>query len=919
MHNTNLIKVNIQLRKKMVINKYFYHSCLLYIIFIFTITQSPAQKTDRIGLNCQNQSLKSVLSEISREAKLNFVFQDQIVRGKQLSCYFNNASLEDVLNKVLTPFNISHQWTTDNVVVIFKSEKSLSVLKGIVIDADEKTPLTHANIILKGTKRGGISDSTGLFVLNDISIDSDTLQIDYIGYASKEIPTSVLYQADTIQIRMNQKPLCADRITITEDKSVSFAISDKNAGQLQFSPLELDFVPSTGSADFQRTLQLVPGISAGYDKPSELCILGGNRYQNLIYLDGIPVIIKPELYFGMLNPFHVQAIEDVKVYKAGFPVMHGDCIGGIIELTGNTLKKNQYDIGVGLDLFSVNSYIKVPISDRIKWFFTVNRSFNNIDNGTMYRDIYTASKENYITLYQNDQLFNTFYNRDYHYSFFRTMSKIYFEASSRDRLSFTIYLGDERKCSEYGDSRGGDTYQFETTWRWENTGLSLQWFRQWSANCNSKFAIIYSNDFRPYSSFVKIYSSINNSNTLIDSSGFSHQRIQNMIVKNNNNINFKSINLNIGAEILRKDLIYNIKDALDIPYLDSISNRFILYNYQGRDEVLENIYYVHSSFYPIKWINFELGLRAVDYKIWEKQDEYDHRFLEKKYYKSRMHLMPRSSLNLCISEHVKLCSSWGRYYQYFFTMNDLGDKNRLFELWWRSDKELPPISADHTIIQLSYHKPGYRFNIESYYKRLRRIVLHENDIPPYLEYSANGKFQNEKDRFYYGSGNIKGIGFTLQKLSGKLTGWLGYNYGKVDHQFADINQGKPFPPQFDREHEFKMVSCLSLGNWRFSSAGIYSSPIQFYKDAVILTRDSWITEYDFDLPAYYRFDISISRFFENFLLMDWEVGISLLNIFNNKTVLSRVIDKNSEDDYLLIVERRALPSIPLVFLNMSYH
>jgi hypothetical protein len=915
MQSINWIKENITLRKKRQKSKRFYFLCFILLSISLPLF---ARRSDKIWLHCQNQSLKSVLSEISREAKVSFVFQDQLIKEKQVNCFFEDMLLEEALDRLLKPINIFYQWTADNVIVLFKNDMTSSALKGIIMDREEKKPLPHANIFLKNTKKGSTSDSTGFFILTDVADNSDTLLIHYIGYASKEIPTSLFHDGRLIQIKLDQNPLIADSINITGNKNLSFTISEKNAGQLQFSPIDLDYLPSTSNADFQRTLQLIPGISASYDKPAELCIFGGNRYHNNIYLDGIPVIMKPELYFGMINPFDKQTIEEAKIYKAGFPVIYGDCIGGIIELTGNTLKENRFRVGLGLDLFSINSYIQIPVSDKVKWFFTVNRSHNNINNGSLYQDFYTTAKENYTTLYYSDNSSGLIYNRDYRYSFFRTLSKLSYDASSNDLLSFTIYLGDEKKSGEYRDRLNPYTYQFETSWRWENTGLSLQWSHRWNTIFCSHFSVIHSNDFRPYDSYLKVYHPLAMNVIYHDSSGFSNQRIRCTIVKNNNQIKFKLIELNIGAEILKRDLVYNIRDVCDVPYLDSLTSQFTLYNYQGEDQSIKNVYYIQTGCYPIKRINFEMGLRAVDYGVSEKQYQDGYHFNRKQDSRFKMNWMPRATFIFSISEDIKLSSSWGRYYQYFFAMNDLGDKNRAFELWWYADKDLPPLSADHTIMQLTYHRMSYRFSIEAYYKILKKIAMHENDIPSYLEFSANKKYLNEKDSFYYGSGKAKGFSLTIQKLAGKLTGWLSYNFSKVIHQFPAINQGKPFPPQFERKHEFKVASCLSLGSWRVTSVGIYSSPIQFNRNEVIFIRDSWTTRYDFNLPSYYRFDLGISRFFHDFLFMNWEVGISLLNVFNYRTVISRVIDNNNENNYLLIAERRSLPSIPLFFLNITY-
>ncbi|NMB70897.1 MAG: hypothetical protein GYA22_01945, partial [Bacteroidales bacterium] len=60
------------------------------------------------------------------------------------------------------------------------------VLGGIVRDAETKEPLPGANVIIKGTTRGTITDLNGSFSLRLQSGD-EVLVISFVGYNSKEI------------------------------------------------------------------------------------------------------------------------------------------------------------------------------------------------------------------------------------------------------------------------------------------------------------------------------------------------------------------------------------------------------------------------------------------------------------------------------------------------------------------------------------------------------------------------------------------------------------------------------------------------------------------------------------------------------------------------------------------------------------
>jgi ferric enterobactin receptor len=891
---------------------------LAIIVLFLSLLFSQGYKNN-ISFTFERKPLNEILDFLVSEYQLIMIYQDTQVEEHLVSAQCHDCTLEEALNCILKNIPITWIRLNDQIVLTYKdttyTERNHTKIYGQIIDAKDKDPLPYANVMIKGTKRGTVSDSSGLFAFLDVSENKDTLEVHYIGYASKEIPAFMSSGKKIIKVELEESPLYTDRITVTDQKNKSFEISGNQAGKIQFSPLAIDFIPSTGNADFQRTLQLMPGISAGYDKPSELRVLGGDRTHNLFYLDGIPVMLRPEFYFGMLNPFHQKAIEAVKVYKGGYPAQYGDCIGGIVELTGNTVRDNRFSFGAGVDIFQMNGFVQIPVSRKLKWFFAVNRSFNNIDDGPIYRDIYTAAKETFKIIYQTEDLGLSVSSRNDHYSFFNLMSKVYYEASSKDKLSFTFYSGSEKELTEGKNNMNTCIKGSDIIWRWKNTGLSGQWSHRWNSDFTSNLAVVYSTNSRPFNDFGYEYDLINSQLTEVDTIFFRHIQ-KNIIIKNRNNLDFNSVKLTFGSEIAQKSLVYDKNRIHYHQYSASPFDKSTGY-YKKDSRISKNVFYIQSSWSPIRKINLGLGLRAVDYKVLVDVFEGPPR----EHYKPRLNYLPRTSLNLFLSENLTLSTAWGRYYQYFYSMNDMGDEIfDLFRLWWYVDKELPPISADHTIISLSYGKSSYRFNVSTYYKNLRAIVIHENDIPIYLRVNQTSEY-SEENLFYYGSGTAKGLELSLQKTSGKLTGWLGYNYGKVIYRFPDINKGEPFLPKYHRVHELKSAAKLSIGNWRISAVGIFASPVASFQDEFVYTYGgSDFIKYDFSLPSYQRIDINISRLFDNFMFMDWELGISLLNVLNHKTVLDRLISnyKNPDLEYMEIIERRMLPFIPLVYLNVRY-
>ena len=74
-------------------------------------------------------------------------------------------------------------------------------LTGVV--TDKLGPVAGANIIIKGTTNGTITDADGKYVLSDVPSGA-VLQISYIGYLTKEVPVGSQSQIDVTLLEDTQ-------------------------------------------------------------------------------------------------------------------------------------------------------------------------------------------------------------------------------------------------------------------------------------------------------------------------------------------------------------------------------------------------------------------------------------------------------------------------------------------------------------------------------------------------------------------------------------------------------------------------------------------------------------------------------------------------------------------------------------------
>jgi hypothetical protein len=239
------------------------------------------------------------------------------------------------------------------------------------------------------------------------------------------------------------------------------------------------------------------------------------------------------------------------------------------------------------------------------------------------------------------------------------------------------------------------------------------------------------------------------------------------------------------------------------------------------------------------------------------------------------------------------------------------------DLWLVANENIRPSSASHEILGISYETEEYLFDVEAYVKSTNGLV------------ELSRRFENRADyggMFFFGRGKARGIEILAQKKRGAFNGWISYTLGKVENTFAHLNDGKPFPANYDRTHEVKAVAAYALGAWNFSADWVfstgnpYSSPqSQYFITLLDGTEQSYIHVGDknaYRLPAYQRLDVSVSRRFFEERSYDWEVGISIFNVTNHKNVWYRKYDL--EVTPILITDVLNLGITPTIYIKTRF-
>ena len=259
------------------------------------------------------------------------------------------------------------------------NQKQEKTINGTVVDSDGE-PIIGANIIIKGTNTGTVTDYDGNFSLN--IADNAVLRVSYIGYLEQEVPTQgknridVVLKEDTqtldelvvVGYGTMKKINLTGAVTSIDGSSLSDRVGHSTSQMLQGKVPGLTITPSSGR----------PGSGSGINIRGVNSINKGNP---LVMIDGVE---------GDLETINPNDIENISVLKdASASAVYGArATFGVILVTtkkgekGKSTVKYSGQFGSGVSTvstdFETRGYYSVWLND----MFFKSYAGNNYSNYT---------------------------------------------------------------------------------------------------------------------------------------------------------------------------------------------------------------------------------------------------------------------------------------------------------------------------------------------------------------------------------------------------------------------------------------------------------------------------------------------------------------------------------------------------------
>ncbi|MFW5850885.1 MAG: TonB-dependent receptor [Bacteroidota bacterium] len=728
-------------------------------------------------------------------------------------------------------------------------------VQGVVQDSTTGEVLIGALVSINTTHV--ITNSYGSFSAF-VNPSLHTVEVSYIGY--KTYTATISFTHDTIV----QFVLVPDAINLgVVTVSADFTKNALTCKQIPVSQI-IKTTTSFGEPDVIKVMQIQPGIKNIGDGSSGMYIRGGNKDQNLVYIDEVSLYSISHMYgfVSACNPFLLQ---NVKLYTSYIPAEYGGRVSSVLDMQLKEGNKKQYSSLINVSTLSTNIGIEGPIKKDTSSFFIAFRNSN-------------------LNYFLKDLELPVF--RDF-------IAKTNVSFNKKHTLYISTYnsIDDEQK----EESNAGLTQS--------NHAIIMRWVYKPFPNIFINTTGII-NNYNTKSKQDSIKNAEETFNTIAWETG-----VKDYILKTKIDWLLNSAHrITFGGGSMFRTIIPGTAQTIEL----SIPNM----------KILESSLFVEDNIHISTHWKSQIGVRYMTYQnigkaVWYR---YDENFMPittqtetAGIWNTYHSIEPRARVAYHTS-HSEISLSYTRTSQGMQTLSNNTLSYSNMETWISSSPNIKPLVSNAVSLGYSYTHRMYSFLIETYVKSI------ENQID-YIDHAQLFGNPYIETQIRKGRASAYGIETSLQKKQGKLTGQASYTYSRVQYTIPGITKNETYNAPYDLPHDCKiqlsysLLSQFTLGAvWVFTSGRPTTVPIggmlinySEFPQVEPKLVPIYSERNSVRMPDYHRLDISCSYHWKPRTHIEQSVSFTLFNAYGQENPL--YYDVNFSENSYVYYSFKFLPSI----------
>ncbi|MBQ6276504.1 MAG: carboxypeptidase-like regulatory domain-containing protein [Bacteroidales bacterium] len=635
-------------------------------------------------------------------------------------------------------------------------------VSGIVADAETGEVLIGANVVDSAGQSWSVTDNSGYFCLHTVL--PAKVSVSFIGYATERL---------TIDAK-TKLPL---RISLAPDKQMLGEVTVVAQGRKQggnvseMSIKEISELPSMGGKpDIAKGMSLLPGISTQREGTSVLNVRGGNPGENMYLFDNVPIIYVNHLG-GFFSTFNPDIINDIRIYKGGFPARYGGKLSSIVDITQKEGNKNKHCGSLHVGLTDISATAEGPAGLK-------NSSYIVCARKTMIGALLLFAS------YLADQ------NYLIGYGFYDLNGKFSWSPTDKDKLTVNLYIGDDYLGLRSKKQTGYyvNPQQFRLGYMWGNVMASVQ-YKRILGNKTFLSAGISHSRYRLRTGY-KIKQEVD---TLPD--------VRSRFLS--------SLDVTMADVVVKHDFFkfWNMEAGVQGEFQSYLPT----YNFEQKNTIYRPaaFAYLSTTLQFLKYSSATLGVRANGIMSSTYRD---------------FSIEPRASLTFGFSPNHRLGLSYMTATQYshlIFTSGSIMNN----EVWIPSGENINPAKVTQYSAEWESDFLGGKLamTIGGYYKSSTDLATYKDGFTNFI---GDDNWESKVETG--GIGRAYGVEFLLRKKAGRFTGFVGYTYARSFRKYANINNGEEFPYDFDRPHNFNIAASYRINEkFKVSATWTYQTGIPY--------------------------------------------------------------------------------------------
>lgn len=870
--------------KQLILNTFKYLLTILSFVLplffiILTSNVAKSQNLDKkITIIAKNKPLSDVLKEITRQSGIEFSYSTDLINASQpITLIARKKSVETIFSALFHENNIDYIQIENKLILkpyrreipndenLNETKISKRTLSGFVRDKIDGEAIIGASVSVTGTATGTVTNAYGFFSLS-LPVGTYLISFSFPGYEKTVI--SLNLNTDT---KINQV-LNADE----QELSVVVINTDDRLDVINNNPTKRiklnasDICRNTGlagEADVVKSLHWIPGVQSSGDGSVLYNVRGGDKDQNIIYIDEAPVY-NPSHLLGFFSAISPDAVNSMKVYKSSVPIEYGGSLSCFTDIKTKEGNKEHFGFSGKMDPIAVGYTFDGPFTKEKSSYFV---SFRKSQINALFGRYLTTEKV----------------------SFYDVHTKFNFKMGRKNRIFLSLYSGNDVIQNKQIDS----TTQALS---WKNVAFSLRYNHLYTDKLFSNTTIY----LGKYDYFL--YSSIENNkywNSNISDLSLKNDLIYYINPKhtvrfgiNINNHNFNPGNYNDEYFMLRKTSESHASEAVI---------------YAGTESSITEKLQISAGLRFLDWNN--IG-PTVNYSYTKNHQVSDTTLYGQGIYKSTFNLEPRISILWAVTQNSSLKFSYDRSIQYLNLLSNSISPFTSMDVWLPAGINIKPQKSNQWVLAFYKRLSEFEFTGEFYYKKMINQIEYINHANLLVNPLIEGELR-------FGQARAYGAEFSLSKQKGNFNGQIAYTYSRIFMKIEGINLSNSYPETYDRPHKVNInLSYKTETRWTFTMAWIYSSGTRFSAPTGFYYYHGYSVpiygkKNNARLPDYHRLDMSV-----NFRLSRPErrykhnITLSVFNVYGRKNAVavnfSKIETENSNFlipvDY--ITENQMIPT-----------